>query len=118
LKENRPLGKVVKPNNGKEKRKMALPLSLQARIMRTILNFAAEHKMKEEVVQKILKDINEDQILSELGLDTTTKVYAKIDHHSESKDTRYADLLLYVGPRDFQWQMKDGELVGAGTCLE
>jgi hypothetical protein len=101
------------------KKKMALPLSLQTRIMRTITRFAADHKMKEEVVEKILKDINEDQILSELGLDTSATVRAMIDYHSEDKqDLRYADLLLYVGPRDFQWRMRDGELVGAGTRVE
>jgi hypothetical protein len=110
--------KFREAKNWKGRKKMALPLSLQARIIRTITEFAAEHKMKKEVVVKILKDINEDQILSELKLSTSATVRILIDHHSENGDSKYADLLLYVGPRDFQWRMRDGELVGAGTRVE
>jgi len=28
------------------------------------------------------------------------------------------DVRLWIGPRDWQWDFKTGQLVGAGTCLD
>jgi len=49
-----------------------------------------------------------DRILSTIKFEDPTKVSIDISHDK---------VRLYVGPRDWEWDRKTGELTGAGTSI-
>lgn len=69
----------------------------------------AEPGLDKKLKRKVLERVKADQILPMLKLHPD-------EAHVEISLTK-TDVNLVVGPRDFQFDRKTGELVGTGTCL-
>ena len=82
---------------------------LAKRIRKTIQSVGREHKWSQRLVRAICKEMREDLILPQLGLRRNARI--AFDYPSD------AEISITIGCRDFQFNRKTGECVGAGTFL-
>jgi len=83
-------------------------LKLEERIKKTLNHKNLRNKLSDRVRKSILHEVRKDLILPLLNLTPNTAIKLRWFDN---------DVILSVGPRDFQFDRKTGECIGAGTCL-
>lgn len=92
---------------------------VEVRVKKELERFAKKHKLSQRVVSRIRTDIRRDKVLPQLVLNMQSRVQFKLVKPTIYEDeSQPASVCLDIGPRDFQWDSKTGELISTGTCLE
>jgi hypothetical protein len=86
------------------------------RIAKALKAAAKKYKLSPKVEKIIMRDLEKDYFLPQLSLRENFAVVFKTGRDECEADSAVS-LYLEIGPRDWEWNKEDGDLIGCGTLL-